>query len=621
MLSLRTQLLISHLLLVLLMTLVMGGAVFNFFRLSQSVDAVLRGNFQTILAARDMQAALHQEDTAFAHLAAHDRAGALRSHRDATELMDGCLEIARGTAVEPDELSVVTILDRDAATLQSRTRAALEQPNMPPGYFDRQIRPLLVRMRAAARTLSDVNEKDVESSYDTAKRGAQGAFYRSVAITLGALLLALLFALRMMRLAITPLTLLARQAEAISAGNFEERVDVRRTDEIGALAESFNKMAARLSELRRIESRRLQRAEQMSDAALDSLYDPVIVTDARRRVVYLNRAAAGLFGPAPHAPRPAVDEHIPYPRILRTIDRAMTPGGPAVPEDEAAQIPIRVGDRERTYRVRATPMHDAEGKLLGSVTVLEDITHLKELDRLKTEFIGVASHELRTPVTSLLLSADLMIDGAVGELSSDQREVVLGQKQDLSRLEKLMRDLLDVTRLEAGANPPRFEPVAPDELVRGPLGALRPQAATKGVTLCDETLAGLPAVQADRAQIGRVITNLVANAIRHTPGGGKVTVDASAAGDEVTFRVADTGQGIPKEYRDRVFERFVQVPGATQGGAGLGLSIVHNIVAAHGGRIAVESEVGRGSVFTFTLPVAIAAVEKGTQFEPTNSGY
>ena len=257
----------------------------------------------------------------------------------------------------------------------------------------------------------------------------------------------------------------------------------------------------------------------------------------------------------------------------------------------------------RAYRIRVNPMNDADDGLLGAVAVLEDVTHEQEVDRLKTEFIGVASHELRTPVTSLLLGVQLLNEGAVGELNNDQREVTAALREDLLRLERMMRDLLDITRLEAGATPPRPALTPPNDLVGEAVRGVAAQAAAKGVSLTIDPLPALPQVRADRGQIGRVLTNLLSNAVRHTAAGGSVRVSAHSEGaDAVRFVVTDTGTGIPAEYLETIWERFAQVPGATRGGAGLGLSLVRNIVTAHGGVVNVESKEGAGSRFSFTLP-------------------
>jgi PAS domain S-box-containing protein len=613
--SLRTQLVMSHLFLVLIMGLVMGAAIWQFFRVSSSVEQILQENYQTVLASQEMDSALHQQEAGFLLLLDGDVGEARRSFMEARQGFDHAFAEASKSVTESQEESVLLSISTDQVRIDRVADRLLapDRVSVQPGSREilrNYVRPILASMRLRTHALRSLNEDEVVADYRAAQARAHRAAWRSVLTSAGALILAVLLGLRMVQRALNPLASLAQRAERIATGDFQPAQQTDRKDEIGALAQSFDTMEEKLASMRRTETRRLQRAEQMSDAALESLYDPVVVTDASRRIVHLNRAAEGLFGEVPGDERKPVHEHIPDRRIVRAINSAIEQRVSAA-EDEDALIPIRVAGADRTYRLRATPMTDDAGQLLGSVTVLEDITHLRVVDRLKTEFIGVASHELRTPVTSLILANHLLLEGALGELSASQREVIEAQQQDLNRLEKLMRDLLDVTRLEAGSSPPRLEFVTPVELVHGPLTTLRPQAARKGVNLSVEVPAGLPRVRADRTQVGRVITNLVANAIRHTNPGGEVTVRASASDKDVSFRVEDTGEGIPREYLDRIFERFVQVPGATQGGAGLGLSIAQNIVRAHGGQMSVESEEGRGSVFGFTLPFDAAELGEG----------
>ncbi|MEZ0326658.1 MAG: ATP-binding protein [Fimbriimonas sp.] len=612
--SLRLQLLFSHLVLVLLMGLVMGGAILAFFQIGKSIDQVLRDNFRTVLAASRFQTSLSKQDTAFGMLSSDDNPEAVRAYAEASRDADAALDDMRSSVTEDEETSVVAAL----AVTYIRYRQLGNQimlankMSLQPGTIElirRTIRPDLDEMIGQAAQVQRLNELEIRDANRLAQERAQEYFLRSMGVTVIAILLAVLLAMRMVRMALTPLAILARHAERIAQGELEHQVKLPRKDEIGALADTFNDMAKRLAEVRRSDVRRLQRAQQMSDAALESLYDPVLVTDAKSRIVHLNRAAEGLFGAVPSSPRRPLEEHIKDKRIVKAIGRAIREEF-GRGDEEGSLVPIRVGDSERTYRLRATPMKDEAGTLLGSVAVFEDITHLREIDRLKTEFIGVASHELRTPVTSLMLSVQLLLEGAVGDLTPEQREIIGAQQQDLDRLEKLMRDLLDVTRLEAGSLPPRFELISPDELVRSPVNGLKSAADKKEVELMLDTEQDLAKVRADRAQIGRVLTNLIANAIRHTEPGGTVTVRTRSSSEGVVFEVADTGEGIPEEFLGSIFERFVQVPGATQGGAGLGLSIATHIVQAHGGRMNVESQVGKGSVFSFTLPSESAAEEK-----------
>lgn len=604
--SLRSQLLASHMLLVLIMALVMGGAVFQFFLITQSVEQILQQNFQTVLAAQEIDSSLHQEEVAFLVLLDGDREEAKRTYDESRESFDNALTVASETATEDREQTVLIRITDNAKQIRLFADAVFASP-APLAREDAReireaIRPVLESMRKDVQQLRSINEGQILKSYQEAHWRSERASWRSVLITGGALVLAVLLGLRMVQRSMHPLRQLQTRVDRIGRGEFTSGGPVVGPVEVHALSASFDAMEGKLAEMRQAEARRLQRAEQMSDAALESLFDPVIVTDAKARIVYLNRAAQGLFGSTSFQDRRPVEEHIPDRRIQRVIENAIADRVSAS-EDEAAVIQLGSGEGERFYRLRATPMKGENGQLLGSVTVLEDITYLRVLDRLKTEFIGVASHELRTPVTSLLLANQLLLEGAAGDLGEGQREVVEAQQQDLNRLEKLMRDLLDVTRLEAGSVPPRLELVSPFDLAEGPLTTLRPQARRKEVNLNVNLPQELPKVRADRTQIGRVITNLVANAIRHTNSGGIVSVEASATEKEVSFRVEDTGEGIPKDYLDRIFERFVQVPGATQGGAGLGLSIARNIVRAHGGEMTAVSEVGRGSVFSFTLPI------------------
>ena len=248
-------------------------------------------------------------------------------------------------------------------------------------------------------------------------------------------------------------------------------------------------------------------------------------------------------------------------------------------------------------------MRDEEGRLLGAVTLLGDITRWREIDRLKSEFIATASHELRTPFTSVQMGIHLLLENAAGALTDAQRDILATCREDCERLDKLLRDLLDLSRIEAGQNAPHLGPISATTLVSTAVAAVRSQVESHECTLTIDVPPGLPTVRADRLQIERVVANLVSNAVRHTERGGEISITATQRDGHVAISVADTGSGIPPEYLPRIFDKFVQVPNAPSGGAGLGLAIAKHIVEAHGGQISVRSEMGHGTTFTFTLPI------------------
>ena len=607
--NLRTQLFLSHILLVALLLVVMGGAVVNFLGLGRSIDRIFRDNYKSVIAAQDMKETLDRQDSAATFFLAGQAKKAREQYQTNRKRFTDAYRIEESNITEPGEQKLADDLgakyERYRKKLENLLYAtpALSQSSAEKSYF-RSLETDYASLRQNAQDILNLNQAAILRANEEAKREARRASFMSVGVTVGAVLLALVLVPWTIRTVLTPLVSLSRQAEEIGLGRLNQRISLNRNDEIGTLALSFNTMSEKLREARRIADERLKRAERMSDAALENLYDPVLVTDATGKLVHLNRAAEGLFGPEKRLVGMSVSNAIKDRRVSEAISKAIQHSSVSAPEGEADFVPIQVGETKRFYRLRATPMKDSEESLLGAVAVLEDITHLRELDLLKTEFIGVASHELRTPVTSLLLSVQLLEEGAVGELTPDQKALISAQREDLGRLERMMRDLLDVTRLEAGVTPPRFEISSPGEMVENALKAVSAYAEAQGVTLSSNVSEGAPSVRADRGQITRVLVNLLNNAIRHTPAGGSVKASVGKSLDaRVRFNVDDTGAGIPKEYLTSIFDRFAQVPGATRGGAGLGLSIAKSIVETHGGKISVKSELGKGSSFSFDLPV------------------
>jgi two-component system, NtrC family, sensor histidine kinase KinB len=218
--------------------------------------------------------------------------------------------------------------------------------------------------------------------------------------------------------------------------------------------------------------------------------------------------------------------------------------------------------------------------------------------------VATVAHEFRTPLTSLRMAIHLCTEEAVGPLTEKQADLLFAGREDCERLQGIVDELLDLSRIQAGRMElvRRAVPVA--SLVQTALESQRAHAAEKRLALVDEVAPGAGDVLADPDRVQLVLANLVGNAVRHTPPGGRVVLRARPAAGVVRIEVADSGEGIPREYHEAIFERFFHVPGSPAGGAGLGLYIAREVVQAHGGAIGVESEPGQGSTFWFTLPVA-----------------
>jgi NtrC-family two-component system sensor histidine kinase KinB len=472
-----------------------------------------------------------------------------------------------------------------------------------PLYFQ-SLEPQFNHVRADADRLLRLNQEAMRRKADAASRIARRWFFVTLALALILMAAGVAIELSLSRAIVGPVAQLTAATARLASGELDTSVPVHSGDEIGTLAVGFNQMAERIRELRRSDLGKVLVAQQMTEAAIDSLYDPVIVTDGEGLVTRINPAAERLFGLRADTLGKPIEAVARDPRIAQAVTDVLHSNAPVASESAAAVLPWAVDGSRRAFRIRSTPMKDADDRLVGAVTLLEDITHLSEVSRLKSEFIAAASHELRTPLTSVQMGIHLLLEDPAETLDERQKDILQVCREDTARLDRLMRELLDLSKIESGAVTPVLAPIRPSTLVAGAVDPLRLQVETRGVHLVVDVPPDLPPVAVDRMQIERVIANLITNAMRATSAGGSITVAAARRGDEVAISVTDTGVGIPRDYLQKIFDPFVQVPHASGGGAGLGLTISQRIVDGHGGRLTVQSEPGRGSTFTFTVRVA-----------------
>ncbi|TYP54926.1 two-component system histidine kinase PnpS [Thermosediminibacter litoriperuensis] len=392
---------------------------------------------------------------------------------------------------------------------------------------------------------------------------------------------------------IKPISSMVEVTRNFAAGNFTRTVHVNSRDEVGQLSKELNLLAKKL----RITLEELDEKTARMEDLLAGIVDGVVVVDVQRRVMLINPAAGKLVGTGSET---AIGKNLIS--IIRNYEL-----------DEAVKKTLRSGSpyfkeivllpREQILKVHITPLKDKVGRISGSVIVMRDVTELKHLEKLRSEFIANVSHELRTPLTSIKGFVETLLEGAYQDPVLSKRFLNIIDAE-AGRLYRLINNLLDLSRIETNQLKLRIEDVSAAELIKEVILIFENRLKEKGLMFSADIPGDLPKVKADPDWLRQVFINLLDNAIKYTRDGGKVWIEAEPKGDVVEFRVCDTGIGIPEEDLPRVFERFYRVDKARSpdmGGSGLGLAIVKHLVKAFGGEIRVESKVNQGSKFIFTL--------------------
>ena len=403
-----------------------------------------------------------------------------------------------------------------------------------------------------------------------------------------------------------PMDELANAVAEIRKGNLDITVNETLPDEIGILAQEFNKMTKTLRDYKKINLDKLLEEKKRTEAIIRSVGDCMIVIDTNFRIMMVNPTAERVFYLLPGISHGRdLRDMIKSDEFFKIIKTSME-DEPNPDEYQALPTFMWDYDREKRYfQVKVYPVTREEGARIGYVILLEDVTKLKELDQLKSEFISVASHELRTPLTSIVMSLGLVLEGAAGDLSEDQQELLGAANEEAIRMRELMTNLLDISRIESGKVQMDLDEVDTKSLVAGIANSFTLQAESEKVKVKIDIADDINPINADYARIVQVFNNLIGNALRYTPEGGTITVHAVNYKNYVHFTVEDTGVGIPRDSILKIFEKFVQIDSdPNKGGAGLGLAVSAEIVKAHGGKIWAESEINKGSKFHFLIPIA-----------------
>ena len=395
-----------------------------------------------------------------------------------------------------------------------------------------------------------------------------------------------------------PIEALAKAADEVGQGNFDVTLPVTQATELSQLTRRFGLMADALRKHQATNIDEVLAGQQRLQAVLDSIDDGLLIIDRQGRLEHLNPVAQRQLGWDSSRLGVGLAEALRRPELEQQLRQVLRGGNLDRPPDD---LSFEVDEETRLLTYSLTPVSHPEGPILGAVMVLHDVTEQRAFERVRSEFVLRASHELRTPVTGMHMAFGLLRERVKFPAEARETDLLDTIGEEMQRLTQLINDLLNFSRYQSGLQKLELTYCNIEELLERALARFTEQAAHKQIELVIELEQPPSHIQADIAQLDRVLDNLLHNAVRHTPNGGRIRLHARRHAERVIVSVEDNGEGIAYGQQGRIFEPFVQV-GRRKGGAGLGLALCKEIVQLHGGRMGVLSRPGQGTQFYMALP-------------------
>lgn len=493
------------------------------------------------------------------------------------------------------ELQLLNITEKNEANMTNRLKIAFQSLQK-----DSKSVGVKSEMNDAILQIMKLNTEAIKYKSDIAQKTAETAnFYIMILGTL-CFLIAFNLLVNLPNNIANPIKELTTSIQEIANKNYSERVHFLQHNEFGDLARSFNVMAEKLQEYNSSNLYSLSFEKKRLETLINKMHDPIIGLDTSNSILFVNDEALSIFGLKQDE---LVGKDVGALAVNNDLIRLLITS-----ETNEKILPIKIfaDDRESYFEkevvaISITPTGEEKAIAIGNVIILRNVTFFKELDFAKTNFIATVSHELKTPISSIKFSLQLLEKEATGVINKEQKLLLDSIKEDSQRLLKLTGELLDISQLETGKMNLKIEKTNPYAIVHHAVAAVKMQAENKQIEISIEQAENLPFINTDSEKMVWVLINFLTNAITYSNTESKIIVQVRQSDNQVTFRVIDTGKGIDSRYKYKVFDKYFQIPGSSKSGTGLGLAISKEFIEAQGGKITVESELGLGSTFSILM--------------------
>ena len=605
--TLKSKIVTVNVFLVLVIVIIGFLSSFNIYRVSGEIDGLMTNNYKSINVSTKMTKAIETQDKAILQYIAFQNKNSIDIIYNGNEEFYKWLNSEKNNITEVGEENITNKISDDYllfvksfSKLQDYQKSHTSSESIK--FYNLRVSPLVVKVKDDLVTLTKLNEKAMFNGRDNAKSNAVNAMYLILLISTTAAIIGLIISLIYTNRSLKPIYLLTKTIKSVKEGAINKQAPIINEDEIGMLAKEFNNMTSRLYEFEQSTTGKLLLERNKSIAIVKSITDPLIVLDASYKIQLLNDSGENIFG--------VLEQNIINSHFLETIgnmelyDYIFLVVDNKVINSEKI-ISFQVNEKTYFFNVIVTIVNDKENKINDIVVFLKNITEYKQLEKVRTDFIATISHEFKTPLTSIMMGVGLILEKNVGAINEKQEELLDTIKEEAEKLTDLVSDLLKLSKIQSDKAVYNIKTYSLTKIACDCVNNYRAQAKNSGIALYNSIEEGLPDVLVDEAKITWVLNNLVSNALKYTNSGGEIAIGAFIEGEKMKVFVKDNGEGIPREYHKRIFEKFVKISAYDTEflSSGIGLSIAKEIVEAHGGTIYCESEVNKGSTFIFTLPV------------------